>query len=536
MWISELKLYSIQSYEIAQIKLSRSINLLVGHNNSGKSTIIKSIYKLQGYSRLNNDSIRKGEYYAEIRARIKNSKNWYFAEPTKDGGLELPVSDDHFVMIRLGEHNLPSFRYQADLEKYAPFPASNSFRIDDDQGNSLPYHTFQSFSSEEPDNLIYPFLARRKTDHFEERPDIKSSNQISDTLRNLTSRIQQLTNSSHPEHGNYEKACKDILGFGVGLIPSHIGSGIGIYATKYDHIPIESMGDGVANIVGLLALLFTDIDKVFLIEELENDIHPEALKKLLELIIEKSNSNQFVVSTHSNIVLKYLGSANGAKVFKTRSEIKDHIPTSSITEVENTPEAKREVLLELGYELHDNGLWEGYLILEESSAESIINELLIPWFVPTLSGRIRTVSTSGISRVKSTFKDFQRLFLFTHLEPVYKNRAWVLVDGGMEGENTIAQLKSDFEGSGWNKDCFGLLSQTDIEFYFPTRFQEKANQILSLKGKQHAQAKAILKLELLNEVKVWAQKEPQSAKDEFEKSASEIIIFLKRIEKQISKR
>jgi predicted ATP-dependent endonuclease of OLD family len=58
---------------------------------------------------------------------------------------------------------------------------------------------------------------------------------------------------------------------------------------------------------------------LFLVEELENDIHPEGLKAILDVIVEKSSSSQFIVSTHSNIVTKYLGSAPGAKVSKASS-------------------------------------------------------------------------------------------------------------------------------------------------------------------------------------------------------------------------
>ena len=41
------------------------------------------------------------------------------------------------------------------------------------------------------------------------------------------------------------------------------------------------MGEGVANIVGLLVDLCLAENKLFLIEEPENDIHPKALKGLL---------------------------------------------------------------------------------------------------------------------------------------------------------------------------------------------------------------------------------------------------------------
>ena len=71
------------------------------------------------------------------------------------------------------------------------------------------------------------------------------------------------------------------------------------------------MGDGVPNVVGLLADLALTKGKMFLIEEPENDLHPSALKALLELVEDGATHNQIVVSTHSNIVARHLGSCEG---------------------------------------------------------------------------------------------------------------------------------------------------------------------------------------------------------------------------------
>jgi predicted ATPase len=45
------------------------------------------------------------------------------------------------------------------------------------------------------------------------------------------------------------------------------------------------------------------------IEEPETDLHPRALHGLLDLIVQSAaeHNNQFVISTHSNIVVRHLG-------------------------------------------------------------------------------------------------------------------------------------------------------------------------------------------------------------------------------------
>jgi hypothetical protein len=172
---------------------------------------------------------------------------------------------------------------------------------------------------ENKNNFIYPFLAKRKTDYYDARVNQEQTYKVLEGLRNLAAKIQKVGNSSHPKFEEFLYQCDNILGFRIGVIPTGQNNieGIepGIYVTNNSLIPLRLMGEGVANIVGFIVTLLTEDNKLFLVEELENDIHPTALKKLLELIVAKAKNNQFVISTHSNIVLKYLGVVTGSKIF-----------------------------------------------------------------------------------------------------------------------------------------------------------------------------------------------------------------------------
>jgi predicted ATPase len=61
MWVSQLEIKNIRSFATSgEIKLSKNINILLGANNAGKSTIIRTLYLLQ-QNRLSMEDIRIGE-------------------------------------------------------------------------------------------------------------------------------------------------------------------------------------------------------------------------------------------------------------------------------------------------------------------------------------------------------------------------------------------------------------------------------------------------------------------------------------------
>jgi hypothetical protein len=239
------------------------------------------------------------------------------------------------------------------------------------------------------------------------------------------------------------------------------------------------LGSGVVNALGLIVdLIFAD-GQIFVIEELENDMHPKALKSLLDLMrISASSGNQFFVSTHSHIVLRRLGAEVGAKVFHVKKVADGPPPHSQIYEIPPTPIARRELLFYLGYEILDYELYDAWMLLEESSAEAIIREFLVPWFVPALAGRLRTVAAAGVSDLEPKVSAFVDLFLFLHLEATYGLRAWVFADNDDVGRNVIERLRVKFNS--WPPDHFRTFSEPAFELYYPQRFAADVRRILAI--------------------------------------------------------
>lgn len=492
MRIERIRLSNVRSFEKLDIALSKRINILVGANNSGKSTILHAAGSIQEPRLVKGEDIRKG---------------------TQEGQVELILSGDtgkYFPRITTGN----AFRH--DLR-------TNSINL---SGNSI-----EGVPPREPNNYIYPYLSKRKTAGYQEVINEQNTNAVTGNLQFLYAKVDRISNPEFlPAHELYMKACDDILGFRITTVSSPNGKKAAYIIRNLEHIPLEVMGEGVANIVGLLVDLCIADNKLFLIEEPENDIHPKALKGLLSLIAEKSENNQFIVTTHSHIVTKYLGSNPESKIFDVRIEFKNKVPYSSAEEVGNDVESRRNLLENLGYELIDVDLWDSWLILEESSAEKFIRECFIPWFVPNLNGKLRTFSARTISELEIKFNDLNNLFVFLNLEPVYRNKAWVIIDSGEEENKIIKRLKEVYGANGWKEDNFQQFSEHDFERYYPKIFQEKVDGIVSLTNTSERFKK---KKELRAEVETWIEENPDDARKEFEVSAKEVIEKLREIESEI---
>lgn len=503
MWVSSLEFNNIKSFAVTgTINLSKNVNVLLGANNSGKSTIIRVLYLLQQRG-LTVEDIRIGETVSNGYIKLEEVDNLFFQQFTSSSAsLTIQIYADR------GNNNPPLLRLETGQN---------------------PQNPIATCPAVEPQNFIYPYLSKRKVSGYGQNINIQQEREVPDTLINLVAKVDRLANRHHPNHEEFEQACNAVLGFPITTFPSVNGKQAGIIVDRYNNIPLESMGEGVPNLLGLIVNLCMAERKLFLIEEIENDVHPLALKSLLELVARKAEYNQFVISTHSHIVTTYLGAVSEGKVFEvTLSPYTDtnRLPTSTCKEAV-TSEERRAALKALGYELDDYGIAKGWLFFEESSAERIVRDFLTPWFAPRLRGRIGTVAAQGTSDVEPRFKDFNRLFVFLHLEEMYKNCAWVIVDGESSGREVIIRLKDKYLPHGWTDDHFLTLSQDDFERYYPDIFQEDATAALSIRNKKD---KKEAKEKLLEKVLTWIVANEAEAKAEFEKSAHEVIDILYTIE------
>ncbi|MCP2329397.1 putative ATPase [Hamadaea flava] len=480
------------------------INVFVGRNNAGKSAVLKALHCLQEGAEYGPQDVRIGADEAEINLSI-GGEDLTRAVQRRFGRQ---VDDPMALRLRMSKNESGCDCALAVLSSRTETEVSRA-------------------PAREPDNLMYTYLAKRKVVEFDRVVDIERTRAVATSLKHLVAKVNRLANVDYARSAEYADLCARLLGFRVSAFPAAGGHQAGISVGRFDTISIESMGDGVSSLLGLIADLCMEDGNVYLIEEPENDVHPQALKALLEVIVQRSSGNQFFITTHSNIVLRHLGAAPDTKIFAVEAdEPAEGVPVSAVRPLESTPQARIEILRDLGYELIDFDLYDGWLILEESSAESIIRSYLVPWFVPRLT-RVRTVSAGGTSKVKALFEDCRRLFLYVHLNQVYRGRAWVIADGEPSGQNAIRQLQATY--SDWPTEHFRVWSQPEFERYYPARFGGETDAALALSGDARRSAKKALLLKVLD----WCEQEPTQARQEFEVSAKEVVDVLREIDARL---
>ena len=388
----------------------------------------------------------------------------------------------------------------------------------------LAQNNISQLSSQRPDHLLVPVLARRKAMRYGHQVQTGYAQSVESTDNNLTSRIAALTSGEHPEGRLYRTLLERVLGVRVATYLTEQGQQPGLPISSAEGISLERMGEGISSALTMLSELASPGARAFLIEEPENDLHPKALRALLDVILENADSHQFLVSTHSDVVLRHLGSHPEALVYRTQLVDGETLPTSTYVQL-NDQLDRLDALNELGYETVVPTAW---LILEESSAERIIREVLIPLFVPRLAC-VQTVGGRGAGDIPATATDLHRMTVFARLIDQNVPRAWVLVDGDQAGEQALARLRAGFKS--WPESRFEKLTQPVFENYYPDRFTEDVKAALAIEDRRERMRH---KGALAEQVSRWAFNDQEAARAEFAVSAREVIDHLTRIEAELS--
>src|ERR1051325_1797145 len=222
MYVKSIQLVNIRSYKNETLELGKGINILLGHNNAGKSTIIRSAYLLQADHALGKSDIRRTKDYGRIYMEldeITEDDARLFSNPVHPDII--PKSDKQIIIFStVTQKEVGNVRFYFDGYLKRVPDELDKFKIFNKDGSNAEFSEFLRFPDQENEgNFIYPYLSKRKTDHFSGQVGLKETYTVDDNFRNLVAKIQKISNPSHPRNAEFNKHCQAILGFTIGTIP-----------------------------------------------------------------------------------------------------------------------------------------------------------------------------------------------------------------------------------------------------------------------------------------------------------------------------
>jgi hypothetical protein len=193
MRFEEVQVINWRSFEDSgPIALSR-LNVFVGRNNEGKSTLLRAISAVQQGIPLSSADIRVDASRATTRIVPSNKAGsaWGDTPPNlTDVWLELYLNSD------------------------SPTPELRTVWHSDSGLGGRPISTI---SNQAPNNLLYVHLSlRRMAQYHSSQVTYQQATWVGPDVSNLVPKVVTVSSPVHPKYEQYVQACKDLLGFVVG--------------------------------------------------------------------------------------------------------------------------------------------------------------------------------------------------------------------------------------------------------------------------------------------------------------------------------
>lgn len=262
------------------------LTVLVGPNNSGKSTIIEAVHLLIS----NNDII-------PISSRnIKNAGKIKIEAEDLNGNIRTIESTNNNGAFVQKKYNNQDIDFWADN--------MNTFILSSKRNFSSTFHN-NSYQNRDSYKGNISDL------------DYRSENNINN---NFGGRLLTIYKNRNKFDSCLEKVIKPLPKWTIESSDSN-----NLYLEfSFDKIKHSSKGagDGYINIFNIVDSLYDSVENnVILIDEPEISLHPDLQRKLFNLLVEYSKDKQIIVSTHSPYFVDWSLFSNKTKIIRLKKEL-----------------------------------------------------------------------------------------------------------------------------------------------------------------------------------------------------------------------
>lgn len=333
MYLSSIHIENFKGIKKADIEFDRSVNLIIGDNGTGKTSVLEAVSValggfLSGIDGVNTIHFSKDEIRRESQLTGTGSNNIAYKTPIcVKARLELNIGNKIEKDIQFYEFSRQKKSIKSSRTTVEPRDICRAAQLMTDNPHSiLPVISYQSFSrvsNQKRDKWENPFLNDFSrvvgyVDCLEEAANDKM-------LTNWCKKMEQIAWQQEKPILEYEvvkKAVSNFMGFmqnGENTVVSYDKRTEELVYSNGDEIlPVRLLSSGFRNLLGMvfdiayrMAVLNPDLLEdiaeetpgIVLIDEIDMHLHPNWQWRVVDALKNTFPKVQFIATTHSPIII-----------------------------------------------------------------------------------------------------------------------------------------------------------------------------------------------------------------------------------------